>query len=137
MDNNFRKAILSNGCIVQLRDGSKYLLLKDVYNSDVRYYEDLLINLNFDSYLPLSNYNENLKDKCGDTRDDIIKICDMNFVGDNFKKHIINKEDYWTAERDENKEEGLKEIMEEIRIKTEELNEIMKRYEELKDKEVE
>lgn len=114
MDNNFRKAKLSNGCIVQLRNGSKYMLLKDVYNSDYRYYEDLLISLNFDGYLQLSDYNENLKDKAGETKDDIIKICDMNFVGDNFKKHIINKEDYWTVVRDENEEEDLKETMEEI-----------------------
>ena len=137
MDNEFRKAHLSNGCIVQTRDGYKYMLLKDVWNSDYRYYEDLLINLDSGNYSQLSDYNENLKDKSGRTNNDIIKICDMSYVGDNFKKHIIDKEEYWTAERDENKEKELDEILEEINTKTEELNGLIKIYKELKDKEVE
>lgn len=68
---------------------------------------------------------------------DVVKICDMNYVGYNFKKHIIDKEEYWTAVRDENKEKELDEILEEINTKTEELNGLIKIYKELKDKEVE
>lgn len=68
------------------------------------------------------------------------EICDEDFVGYNLEKHLKNSQidtDDWTAVREENEEEDLKEIMEKIRVKTEELNEIMERYEDLKDKEVE
>lgn len=98
MDNEFRKASLSNGCIVQTRDGYKYMILKDVRNG-LNDYEDLLICLETGNYLLFNYYDDNLKDKNGDIDFDVVKICDMNYVGDNFKKHIIDKEEYWTAER--------------------------------------
>lgn len=134
MDNEFRKENLSNGSIVQTRDGDKYILLKAVRNG-LNDYEDLLICLETGNYLPLNYYDNNLKDKSYEIDYDVVKICDMNYVGYNFKKHIIDKEEYWTAVRDETQKE-LDEILEEINTKTEELNGLIKRYKELKDKEV-
>lgn len=136
MDDEFRKDKLNNGCIVQTRDGDKYILLKAVRNV-IGDYEDLLICLETGNYLLFNYYDDNLKDKNGDIDFDVVKICDMNYVGYNFEKHIIDKEEYWTAVRDENKEKELDEILEEINTKMEELNGLIKIYKELKDKEVE
>lgn len=131
MNNTFKKDKLNNGCIVQIRDKDKYIVLKDAKNGTCRK-EDVLVNIKTGSLLRLSDYNDNLKEKNGYSKFDIIKFCNFDYVRDNFKKHIIDKKEYWTAERNEN-EEDLEEIMEEIKVKTKELNEIMKRYEELKE----
>ena len=112
MDNKFRKAILSNGCIVQLRNGDKCIYLENANNMCGK--GDVFIDLNNGSFLNLECYDNELTCKGDISNYDIIKICNMNFVGDNFRKHIINKEDYWTAEREENEKEDLKEMIEEI-----------------------
>ena len=113
MDNEFRKYKLNNGCIVETRGGSKYMFLKDVRNG-VEVYEDLFINLETGEYLSLNFYDDTLKDNDFEANDNIVKICDMPYVGDNIRYHIINDTDEWTAEREENEKEDLKEMIEEI-----------------------
>lgn len=132
MDNKFKKGNLSNGCILGTKRGNKYIFLKNAKNG-VYDNMDLLINIQTGGHLALDIYNDNLEDMDYDHDHDIIKICDMDFVGDNIRNHMIKNTDYWTAVKEKNKEEELKEIIEEIRIKTEALNEIMKRYKELKE----
>lgn len=131
MNNAFRKDKLNNGCIVQTRDATKYMYLENAYTGDDNQKEDIFIDLKDGSYWELSRYENNLIHRY-DKHSDIMKICNMDYVGDNIKKHIINDTDEWTAVREEKEEECLKKIMEEIRIKTEELNSIMARYEEIK-----
>ena len=58
--------------------------------------------------------DDTLKDNDFEANDNIVKICDMPYVGDNFRNHIINDTNKWTAVREENEKEDLKEMIEEI-----------------------
>lgn len=131
MNKEFKKKKLNNGCIIQTRDGDKYILLKNASNgSNLK--EDLLIDIENGMHLLLDNYDDDLRDKDYNTGLDIIKICDMAYVGDNIKKHLIDNTEYWTAEREENKEDNLHKIIKAIEIKTEELNVLFRKYNEIK-----
>ena len=136
MDNAFRKDKLNNGCIVQLRNKEKYIYFKDAkWSNGIT--EDILANINDSSWLFLDGYNDDLYHPAFKYLD-IMKLCDEDFVIHNLENHLKGYDSSkWTAVREETQEEDLKEIMEEIKVKTKELNEIMKRYEELKDKKVE
>lgn len=135
MDNEFRKENLSNGCIVQTRDGRKWIYLENVYDTYDNQKKDIFVNLKNGGYWELCRYKDNLIHYY-DKDCDIMKICNMNYVGRNIRNHIINDTDEWTAVREENKEEELDEVLEEINTKREELNGLIKIYKELKDEEV-
>lgn len=112
MDNAFIKDELRNGCIVQLRNGEKYMYLASVKNT--REEENIFVNIKKGGWIGLSDFNYNLKNKYGNNKYDIIKLCNEDYVGDNIRYHIINDTDEWTAEREENEKEDLKEMIEEI-----------------------
>lgn len=112
MDKEFRKDRLNNGCIVQIRNGKKYIYIEKAKRNGV--HENMLVDIKTGCWIRLVDYNDDLIEKYGDSEYDIIKICDMDDVGDNIEKHIINDTDEWTAEREENEKEDLKEMIEEI-----------------------
>lgn len=110
-----RKADLNNGDIVLTRNGDKYIVLKNARTAfDTN---DIIVNLKTGGYLKLNNYNDDLKDKDRDKKFDIMKVCSHSYVGDNIKEHIIDKEDYWTWEREEPKEMTVDEISEKLGYK--------------------
>lgn len=118
MDNEFRKDKLNNGCIVQLRTGDKYIYLVGAKINGLS--GNMFINIKTGAWRSLEEYDDNLRHlDC--FLFDILKFCNMDYVGENWIKHIIDNTDKWTAVREENEEECLKEIMEEIRVETEEL----------------
>ena len=83
-----KKQSLCNGDIVYLRDMNKYLVLKDAKLYDET--EDLLINLTRGTFLRLQEIRE----------EDIAKLCSCEYVGDNIREHIIEKENFWTWEEE-------------------------------------
>ena len=97
MDNEFRKENLSSGCIVQTRDGQKWIYFKKTrfYNSK----KNVFINLSNGIWTGIEEYDDDLRSFNG-SKQDILKICDMNYVGANIICHVINNTDKWTAERE-------------------------------------
>lgn len=92
-----KKNELMNGTIVELRNGDKFILLLNIKNW---FCENCLISLKNGQYLDFDDYSDDLKDST-DSEYDIIKICQNDYVGDNFKEHIIVETDHWTWVRDE------------------------------------
>ena len=74
MNNEFRKDRLNNGCIVQIRDGSKFIFLKNA-NNEYRV-EDVFIDIEDFTWLALNEYSSNLT-HLKDNSYDIVKICDF------------------------------------------------------------
>ncbi|RGD73848.1 hypothetical protein [Anaerofustis stercorihominis] len=97
-----KKQDLYNGDIVQLRDGEKYIVLKNAnfFNT----FDDVLIGLETGLNCPLNEYDDDLYIKPrGLSTLDIVKVCSCEYVGYNIQKHIIGNdtEDLWTWERED------------------------------------
>lgn len=58
-----KKRDLRNGMIVELENGGRYIVIKDFHTCNKSMDENILLSLN-DSYMPFSEYDENLK--CSD-----------------------------------------------------------------------
>lgn len=92
------KESLTNGSIVELRNGDKFIFL---INANYFNHKKLLISLKKGNFIDLDSYNNDLIHINGDSKFDIMKICNMYYAGDNIRRHIINNIDYWTWEREE------------------------------------
>ena len=92
-----KKSDLKSGAIVELRNGDKYMLFLDVENS---YTKNMLVSLKDGGYLDFDDYNDDLKD-CSNAKYDIVKICQNDYIGNNFRDHVINDTDNWTWVREE------------------------------------
>ena len=150
MDNEFRKDKLNNGCIVQLRTGERYIYLENAktFGGEM----NILISLDEFFFININDYDENLKHEI-DKRLDIMKICNYRYAGDNLFCHFgeNTKGKLWTAIREagekedileeitmkkqklqeyviENESLSLESYLRGICVKTNELNELVKRY---------
>ena len=97
-----KKQDLNNGDIVQLRNGEKYIVLKNakIFNT----FDDILIGLETGLNCPLNEYDDDLYIKPrGFSKLDIVKVCSDEYVGDNIRKHIIDNLDLWTWRREDDK----------------------------------
>ena len=90
---------LKNGSIVELRNGDKFIFLRNIKND---FFKDCLISLESGCYINFDDYNNDLKDNIN-RKYDIVKVCQNDYVGDNFRDHIINNTQNWTWIRKENK----------------------------------
>lgn len=109
---NIKKSDLKTGAIVELINGDKYMLFLDVENS---YTKNMLVSLKDGGYLSLDDYNDDLKDR-DNSKYDIVKICQNDYVGDNFRDHVIKNTDNWTWERQEEVVMTISEIEEKLGI---------------------
>lgn len=87
--------------ILKLLEKNLYKVDAHTFLSDVFECGAISISNRFD----FRNYDKREKSKINATDYDVIKICNMNFVGDNIRKHIIVNTDAWTAVREETKKE--------------------------------
>lgn len=110
-----KKSDLKNGAIVELRNGDKYILLLNTYYGDEK--KDYFVSLEDGCYLNFNDYDENLESKYGEKEFDIMKICQEDYVGENFKNHVINDIDKWTWERKKEVVMTISEIEEKLGIK--------------------
>lgn len=104
-----KKQDLKNGMVVQIRDGRKYILLKEVnlYPS----YDDALFSLENGCFIRLDSLDNDLKDRDGVTKYDIVKIFISEYIGDMVKKNPIRHLNLiW--EREETKEVTMEELEE-------------------------
>ena len=116
-EKDMKKSDLKSGAIVEIRKGNKYMLLLDTKN---QYCKNCLISLDNRGYLNFDGYNKKLKN-CSDKDYDIMKVCQNDYVGDNFKKHIIKEdvlddEGKWTWIREEETVMTISEIEEKLGI---------------------
>lgn len=112
-EKNMKKSDLKSGAIVETRNGNKYiLLLKTKYYGEI---EDLLVNLAEGTYMSYSNYDDDLTVPF--QPDDIMKVCQHEYAGDNIRRHILKQdEDDWTWIREEETVMTISEIEEKLGI---------------------
>lgn len=110
--NIMTKSDLKSGVIVELRNGDKYMFISNAKN---KYAKNSLISLKDGGYLDLDDYNDDLKD-CDNANYDIVKICQNDYVGNNFRDHVIKNTDNWTWERQEEVVMTISEIEEKLGI---------------------
>ena len=83
-----KKSDLENGMIVEMRDGEKYIVIKDFTKKSERYGNDndILLNIEFGKYDILDNYEEDLTNIYFKTSD-IIKVWCLDGCGSE-KDHL-------------------------------------------------
>lgn len=108
-----KKSDLKSGAIVETRAGNKYiLLLKTKYYGEIK---DLLVNLAEGTNLSYSDYDDDLT--ASFQSNDIMKVCQHEYVGDNIRSHILKQdEDDWTWIREEETVMTISEIEEKLGI---------------------
>lgn len=111
-EKDMKKSDLRNGSIVEIRNGDKYMFISDAKN---KYAKNSLISLKDGGYLDLDHYNDDLKDRYNNNYD-IVKICQNDYVGNNFRDHVIKNTDNWTWERQEEVVMTISEIEEKLGI---------------------
>lgn len=110
---NMKKSDLKSGAIVETREGNKYILLLNTKSYDNG--KAILVNLENGCYLPYLGYNDDLTKS--HKLDDIMKICQHEYVGDNICSHILKQnEDDWTWIREEETVMTISEIEEKLGI---------------------
>lgn len=109
-----KKSDLKNGAVVELRNGDKYILLLNTYYCNEK--DDYLISLRNGGYIEFDDYDKNLESKDGEKKYDIMKVCQNEYVGDNFRNHVINDRDKWTWKRQEEVVMTISEIEEKLGI---------------------
>ena len=105
-----RKADLRTGDIVLTKDRDIYIVLKDTRLWGTT--GDIIVSLKNGNYVNLYDYNDDLKEKDGNSRLDVMKVCSNRYAGDNIREHIIRKTNIWTWERQDVKEMTVDEISE-------------------------
>lgn len=103
-----KKSDLRTGDIVLTRDEDIYIVLKGTRAFGAT--GNLIVSLKSGNYMKLDYYNDDLKEKDGSSRLDIVKVCSHGYVGDTIREHIIRKTNNWTWERQEVKEMTVDEI---------------------------
>jgi len=68
-----KKFQLQTGMRVEVRNGDKFVVMKDMRDND-----DSIVVLGKPGYLPLSNYTDSLIDRDGDNEWDIMNIFNVN-----------------------------------------------------------
>lgn len=97
-EKDMKKSDLKSGAIVETRNGNKYILLLNTkYYDEI---EDLLVNLAEGTNMSYSKYDDDLT--ASFELDDIMKVCQHEYVGDNIRNHILKRnENDWTWIREE------------------------------------
>ncbi len=112
-EKDMKKSDLKNGAIVETRAVNKYILLLNTkYYDEI---EDLLVNLAEGTNMSYSKYDDDLT--ASFELDDIMKVCQHEYVGDNIRNHILKQdEDDWTWNREEETVMTISEIEEKLGI---------------------
>lgn len=111
-----KKSDLRSGDLVKTKEGIYMVLLNTkIDNRDINN-TNILLDLNFGSYMKLSSYNEDLTNRF-DENFSIKEICSEDYIGDNFRKNNLLKHIgsfYNTWKREDKKEMTISEIEKEL-----------------------
>ena len=115
-EKQFKKSDLKSGDIVELRNGDRYILIKNARHNQYDTPTDIFMNINKFGSMPLSWYNDSLLNSNGDKSYDIMKISDGFYIPNIFRTHpsgtLVVPD--WTWEREETEEMTLGEVCKEL-----------------------
>ena len=112
----FTKGILESGDMVELRNGERYIFIKDAKHHQYDEPTDVFMGINSLRCIPLNYYNDSLLNLRGDKSCDIMKISDGFYIPNIFRAQpsaTLTIPD-WVLEREEVKEMTLEEVCKEL-----------------------
>lgn len=104
-EKQFKKSDLKSGDIVELRNGDRYILIKNARHNQYDTPTDIFMSINKSGSMPLSWYSDSLLNSNGDKSYDIMKILDMS---------EFHRKPKWTWEREKTEEMTLEEVCKEL-----------------------
>lgn len=112
----FEKSDLKSGDIVELRNGDRYMLIKNARHNQYDIPADIFISINKFGSMPLSWYSDSLLNLNGDKSYDIMKISNGFYIPNIFRTHpsgtlVVPN---WIWEREETEEMTLEEVCKEL-----------------------
>lgn len=112
----FEKSDLKSGDIVELRNGDRYILIKNARHNKYDTSADIFMGINKFGSMPLSWYSDSLLNSNGDKSYDIMKISDGFYIPNIFCTHpsgtLVVPD--WVWEREETEEMTLEEVCQEL-----------------------
>ena len=115
-EKQFKKSDLKSGDIVELRNGDRYILIKNARHNQYDTPTDIFMSINKFSSMPLSWYSDSLLNSNGDKSYDIMKISDSFYIPNIFRTHpsgtLVVPD--WAWEREETEEMTLEEVCKEL-----------------------
>lgn len=86
-EKQFKKSDLKSGDIVELRNGDRYILIKNARHNQYDTPTDIFMSINKFGSMPLSWYSDSLLNSNGDKSYDIMKISDSFYIPNIFRTH--------------------------------------------------
>ena len=115
-EKQFKKSDLKLGDIVELRNGDRYILIKNARHNQYDTPTDIFMSINKFGSMPLSWYSDSLLNSNGDKSYDIMKISDSFYIPNIFRTHpsgtLVVPD--WAWEREETEEMTLEEVCKEL-----------------------
>lgn len=115
-EKQFKKSDLKSGDIVELRNGDRYILIKNARHNQYDTPTDIFMSINKFGSIPLSWYSDSLLNSNGDKSYDIMKISDSFYIPNIFRTHpsgtLVVPD--WAWEREETEEMTLEEVCKEL-----------------------
>lgn len=115
-EKQFTKSDLKNGDIVELRNGDRYILIKNARHNQYDTPTDIFMSINKFGSMPLSWYSDSLLNSNGDKSYDIMKISDSFYIPNIFRTHpsgtLVVPD--WAWKREETEEMTLEEVCKEL-----------------------
>lgn len=115
-EKQFKKSDLKSGDIVELRNGDRYILIKNARHNQYDTPTDIFMSINKFGSMPLSWYSDSLLNSNGDKSYDIMKISDSFYIPNIFRTHpsgtLVVPD--WAWEREKTEEMTLEEVCKEL-----------------------
>lgn len=115
-EKQFKKSDLKSGDIVELRNGDRYILIKNARHNQYDTPTDIFMSINKFGSIPLSWYSDSLLNSNGDKSYDIMKISDSFYIPNIFRTHpsgtLVVPD--WALEREKTEEMTLEEVCKEL-----------------------
>lgn len=115
-EKQFKKSDLKSGDIVELRNGDRYILIKNARHNQYDTPTDIFMSINKFGSMPLSWYSDSLLNSNGDKSYDIMKISDSFYIPNIFRTHpsgtLVAPD--WAWEREKTEEMTLEEVCKEL-----------------------
>ena len=115
-EKQFKKSDLKSGDIVELRNGDRYILIKNARHNQYDTPTDVFMSINKFGSIPLSWYSDSLLNSNGDKSYDIMKISDSFYIPNIFRTHpsgtLVVPD--WALEREKTEEMTLEEVCKEL-----------------------
>lgn len=115
-EKQFKKSDLKSGDIVELRNGDRYILIKNARHNQYDNPTDIFMGVNSYRCIPFSHYNDNLLNSKEGKSYDIMKMSDGFYIPNIHLAYPLDtfKTPDWVWEREETEEMTLEEVCKEL-----------------------